>query len=303
MLQLLLTALLLPHVQSAPAPEAEAALQEDWFSRALGYMDQFPETVEGEASLLSRTFPNSLCPQDDRNVAGKRWPTAEIPFVVSPDLESRLEEILSALRMLSEGTCVSFHRRTSETNFLLFKPGKGCASYVGFTGGEQPVYVAPSCKAGNIAHEVLHALGFHHEHTRTDREDYVTVMTTNIMKGMEKNFAKFPGETLDLDYDINSILHYGGGFFSSNGLPTIVPVAEVKTMGQRKKLTQTDVKRVRRLYGCDFLSEQPLVEGDKRTEEANDEVKGHVSAGKGVTPLQFLNAVTRGRENPDRERN
>lgn len=58
-----------------------------------------------------------------------------------------------------------------------------CASYVGFIGGEQPLFVGPPCIVGNIVHEVLHALGFHHEHTRKDREQYITVVPNNIMKG------------------------------------------------------------------------------------------------------------------------
>lgn len=58
-----------------------------------------------------------------------------------------------------------------------------CSSYVGFVGGEQPVFVGPPCRVGNIAHELLHALGFHHEHTRMDREQHVTILPHNIMAG------------------------------------------------------------------------------------------------------------------------
>lgn len=54
---------------------------------------------------------------------------------------------------------------------------------MGFIGGEQPLFVGPPCIVGNIVHEVLHALGFHHEHTRKDREQYITVVPNNIMKG------------------------------------------------------------------------------------------------------------------------
>lgn len=40
------------------------------------------------------------------------------------------------------------------------------------------------------------------------------------------------------------------GFFSANGLPTIVPSGDVKNMGQRVKMTQTDIERVHHLYSC-----------------------------------------------------
>lgn len=43
-------------------------------------------------------------------------------------------------------------------------------------------------------------------------------------------------------------------FFSATGLPTIFPKKDVKEMGQRDKLTKTDIERVRRLYSCGIFS-------------------------------------------------
>ncbi|XP_010770848.1 low choriolytic enzyme-like [Notothenia coriiceps] len=63
---------------------------------------------------------------------------------------------------------------------------------------------------GNIVHEILHALGFHHEHTRSDRDQYITVLNQNIMEGKERNFNKQSGETFGLEYNAESIMHYGG---------------------------------------------------------------------------------------------
>uniref|UniRef100_A0A3Q4B7R5 Metalloendopeptidase n=1 Tax=Mola mola TaxID=94237 RepID=A0A3Q4B7R5_MOLML len=155
----------------------------------------------------------------------------------------RTDDVLSAMAMISEHTCVSFHRRTSEANYL-------CASYVGFISGEQSLFVGPLCIVGNIVHEILHALGFHHEHTRKDRTQHIKILSHNIMKGKEKNFAMQDGETFGLSYDTKSIMHYGSGYFSVNGLPTIVPLVEVDNMGQRVKMTEADIQRVRRLYNC-----------------------------------------------------
>lgn len=58
-----------------------------------------------------------------------------------------------------------------------------CASFVGCRGGAQPLYYSASCSVGNLCHEIIHALGLHHEHTRKDRDQYITVQWQSIMPG------------------------------------------------------------------------------------------------------------------------
>lgn len=42
-----------------------------------------------------------------------------------------------------------------------------------------------------VTHEVLHALGFVHEHKRPDRNNYVTVNYTNIREGQDVTKSVF----------------------------------------------------------------------------------------------------------------
>ncbi|XP_036973797.1 astacin-like metalloendopeptidase [Acanthopagrus latus] len=331
MLRMLLAALLFvkspTDVESGPIQGERQALKEDWFTRVLKYMDSNPETLEELTTKQYAVLEGDMILSTDRNAVASPWPTLEIPYKISSEIENRRHDILSAMAMVSKHTCVSFHPRNNETDYLLFKSSRGCASYVGYIGGQQEVFVGPGCILGNIVHEILHALGFHHEHTRTDRGQYITVLSHNIMNGKERNFYKLPGQTFDLDYDISSIMHYGSGFFSANGLPTIIPHGEMKEMGQRVKMTKLDIERVRRLYHCDTITEE--VEKSSAAEKEEDASVHHVlfhDAASGLTTknkalisankpeeshtssstlstaagLQHLNAATRGQENTSR---
>ena len=69
-------------------------------------------------------------------------------------------------------------------------------------------------------HELLHTLGFVHEHTRPDRDNFISVNTNNIQLGKEKNFEirkhgnsdffeKGSVNSKNTPYDVLSLLHYG----------------------------------------------------------------------------------------------
>lgn len=64
-----------------------------------------------------------------------------------------------------------------------------CASFVGVNGGSQPVFFGASCTTGNLAHELIHALGLYHEHTRNDRDGYVTIDWSKIIPSKCKILA------------------------------------------------------------------------------------------------------------------
>ena len=90
---------------------------------------------------------------------------------------------------------------------------------------------APGCvqHAGTVMHELMHTLGFHHEHARADRDRFVFINWTNIVPGHERNFDKLPSELselirLGLPYDYDSVMHYAPFAFAKDGRwPTMVP--------------------------------------------------------------------------------
>jgi hypothetical protein len=61
-------------------------------------------------------------------------------------------------------------------------------------------------------HEVGHSLGFFHEHSRPDRDDFVEIVRNNIAPFRELNFEKYSESEIvnfDIPYDLASDMHYG----------------------------------------------------------------------------------------------
>ena len=77
-----------------------------------------------------------------------------------------------------------FEGRTNEQHYVDIINSGGCASYVGLLSrGRQELWLNrdQGCVQEYIVvHELLHALGFHHEQTRPDRDSYITIHWDNI---------------------------------------------------------------------------------------------------------------------------
>ncbi|GFT54880.1 zinc metalloproteinase nas-13, partial [Nephila pilipes] len=137
-----------------------------------------------------------------------------------------------------------------------------CYSDLGRNGGVQSLSLeSPDCmKKGVIMHEMMHALGFLHEQSRFDRDEYVQVVWDNIMDGMESNFEKlYPVELDDLgfDYDYRSIMHYRAWMYSKDGTsPTLRPTDDsvsLKELGYGQDegvFTDLDIKKINKFYEC-----------------------------------------------------
>jgi len=192
--------------------------------------------------------------------AERRWSYGEVPYIVDAALpDANVRAIAEAVAQWNAVSGVTLTRIEPDApvpfDHLVFLSGPGCASWVGRQGGPQEVWIGPSCDRGSVLHEIGHALGLEHEHTRSDRDAHVRIVWENILPEKRHNFAIAPDDTRVFGgYDVRSIMHYGPANFSIDGAPTIVPrepVAE-SAMGQRDTPSTGDLAAVARLYASDL---------------------------------------------------
>jgi len=163
-------------------------------------------------------------------------------------------------RNTTKTNCIQFKKingTRAPTNYVNFFPGKKCDSTVGrpFHPDNHNVSIGIDCMThGVIQHELLHILGFWHEHSRTDRDKYIKILWENVIEESKENFRQFSDpidDHLGLPYDYGSIMHYKWDAFSTNGNSTIVPIyGHYNIIGQRERPSALDLIKVRLRYNC-----------------------------------------------------
>ena len=119
-----------------------------------------------------------------------------------------------------------------------------------------------------IVHEIGHALGFFHEHSRADRDDYIIVHTQNIEPGFERAFEKLSeaeATTLGFGYDYASIMHYNPDTFANPNTDAISARQPNIHLGHAEELSPLDAAKANALYQCGKLEKmtRALVSGTK----------------------------------------
>ncbi|KAJ9443074.1 Astacin [Diplonema papillatum] len=177
----------------------------------------------------------------------------------SPDAGSRYlpaddSRVLAGIADWEAKTCIRFTRcliqATCPQPYMVFRGGEGCGANIG--PGSGVVYITlelNNCGVAGAVHEIGHVMGLEHEHTRSDRDNYVRIDLDQFSSDMKRSMEKVPDFRNIGVYDYASIMHYFAHAWSVTGLPTIVTT---EVVGEHSGgLSDGDVAAIDFMYnGC-----------------------------------------------------
>nr|API81359.1 venom toxin [Hemiscorpius lepturus]API81361.1 venom toxin [Hemiscorpius lepturus] len=221
------------------------------------YLGDLPMENKGlfEGDIILRPRPRYVA-RSGAPYLHLRWPYGRIPYVIDRRLWTKQKAIIGAMNEYHKKTCIRFIPRTTERDYIRIYKGKGCSSGVGKWVQGQLLSLGEGCYSrGIILHELGHAIGFYHEHKRSDRDKYLRVHWGNIRKGFEEEFImKAPRQNiLYTAFDYQSIMLYGETAFSKDGRSKTLTAkngARLLPVYKKTGLSKSDAEDVNRMYRC-----------------------------------------------------
>ena len=197
--------------------------------------------------------------------SGGRWPGGRVPYVIDTNFVAPQRVIDAMAHIRTNAAGVSFSPKNSWDNtWVRFSNstdpnfcGKSPVGVQGGPFGDNGVLINTDtnrCGMGVVVHELLHTLGFYHEQSRCNRDNYVQILSDNIQSGYSDQFDKICFPAVDLEsYDESSIMHYDshayGKIVNGSPLQTIRSLRGLESlMGQRNGVSDIDVFTLDDMY-------------------------------------------------------
>ncbi|KRZ91909.1 Signal peptidase complex catalytic subunit SEC11C [Trichinella sp. T8] len=178
-----------------------------------------------EAKILQRStneqvYRDLRSSKNEQRPIIEKWHTNHILYRMEASLkDASRDAILRALQLWQENTCIRFEERDQlEPNVALInfvddsQSDGGCSSFVGRVGGIQNISIAwPRCSSeGIVSHQIGHALGLLHEHSRPDRDEHIIVnyeQTVSEHRDVISRLSSRVFEHFRSMYDPGSVMH------------------------------------------------------------------------------------------------
>jgi hypothetical protein len=214
-------------------------------------LDDEPEVLGDEASSEGVATEALFAVSSDSDL----WPRGVVPYTIHSSV-STPGRVRTALRTW-EATGIRFVPRTTQAGYVTFIEDPGhpvCSAQVGYNGRRRYVYLRDTdryeaCSASVLVHEVGHVLGLWHEHTRPDRNTYVTIHWSFVPSAYREAFEiKRSGVRRVGAYDITSSMHYRSTTLTRAGGSSITRRDGTRLLHDWSTLSRGDVAAIRTLY-------------------------------------------------------
>lgn len=190
------------------------------------YMDRDSTFFLGDIIFSKEQIEKMNTPQSRAVVTEpyvQYWPDKKIYYFISPGFESiDVLRINHALTTLENTVCIDFvpslSMSASPCITFALHPKKN-SSPVGMNSTKRnTINLKSGVLPSTVIHEVMHSLGFFHEQSRNDRDEYVIVYSENVEDGKLHNFTKIVDMELQAmnlsPFDYESIMIYDSEAFA-----------------------------------------------------------------------------------------
>lgn len=207
----------------------------------------------------------------------KRWPDGIIYYTINSNLSEIKEHIFEAISDYETKTALQFIERTDQKNYVEFTNSIvfNTCSRLGMVGGHQHIWLDPTWNTTfEIIHEIGHTVGLIHEHSRPDRDEYITIYRENIWPTAWADYGKVRQSIVTKKFDFSSVMIYAS--FNSSTITDNLPAMLINSgyygtsneINPSSKLSNLDVEMINTLYGgegpnADFIANNTsILKGD-----------------------------------------
>jgi len=214
--------------------------------------------LEAEIEKMKAHAAGYSIGDDASTRASGKWPGNVVPYTISSSITSQgRSAIAAAIADYHKHTCLKFVKRTNQRNYLNIIRGGGCYSYIGrIDRNGQDVSIGRGCEyKGIVIHEFMHALGFYHEQSRRDRDQFIKIDFSNIPTNRANNFQMYQegrATTHGASYDKQSVMHYSNYAFAIDRSKKVITSLSNpnESLGQRNGFSEIDIQQINAHYGC-----------------------------------------------------